>query len=97
IKSDQKDQMIAGKTKDTREWEIVVLNKKRSDINIRIEDQVPVSSNEEIEIEIDTISGGSVSEESGIVTWDFSIKTNKEKSFTLKYSVRYPKEFVVKL
>ena len=97
IKSDQKDQMIAGKTKDTREWEIIVLNKKRSDINIRIEDQVPVSSNEEIEIEIDTISGGSVSEESGIVTWDFSIKTNKEKSFTLKYSVRYPKEFVVKL
>lgn len=97
IKSDQKDQMISGKTKDTRAWDIVVLNKKRSDINIRIEDQIPVTSNEEIEIEVESISGGSLSEESGIIVWDFSIKSNKEKSLTLKYSVRYPKEFVVKL
>lgn len=73
-------------------WEINVRNKKKQDIYIVIEDQFPVSSNKEIEVERLEMSGGKYNEDTGIVSWNLNIKANDAvKNLILKFSVKYPK------
>ncbi|MGB0423370.1 MAG: mucoidy inhibitor MuiA family protein, partial [Flavobacteriales bacterium] len=96
IKADSKKEFISGKKNIEREWEITVLNNKRVDINIRIEDQIPVSSNEEVEID-SHVDGGKLNKDTGIITWDFDIKAGKKKEIKFDYEVRFPKNLMVKL
>ena len=96
IKADSKKEFISGKKNIEREWEITVLNNKRVDINIRIEDQIPVSSNEEVEID-SHVDGGKLNKDTGIITWDFDIKPGKKKEIKFDYEVRFPKNLMVKL
>ncbi len=78
--------------KETHAYEISVRNNKKSPINIRIEDQVPLSSNKEIEIEIEDISGANHNKDSGKLVWDLEIAGGATKKLKLVYSVKYPKE-----
>lgn len=54
-------------------------------------DQVPVSSLEEIEVEIQNASGALQNTENGEMKWIFSLEPNKKKEIDLKYAVKYPK------
>ena len=56
-----------------------------------IYDQVPVSTLEEIKIEVSEISGAKQDSESGEIKWEFTIDPNESKRFSLKYLVKYPK------
>lgn len=92
VKADQKKQLIAGTRKDIREWHYIVKNNKRESIRIQIDDHVPVSTTEEIEIEITDLDGGRHSESTGFILWDLELSSGKTKDFRLKYNVRYPKD-----
>lgn len=96
-KVDQKKQILAGKKTDVREFEYIVKNNKREKINIIIDDQVPVAMNEQIEVEIETISGGHHDASTGRVTWELKVDAGKSKNFKLKYGVTTPRELFVHL
>ncbi|MBI1267494.1 MAG: mucoidy inhibitor MuiA family protein [Cryomorphaceae bacterium] len=96
-KVDQKKQILAGKKTDVREFEYSVKNNKREKINIIIDDQVPVALNEQIEVEIETISGGHHNPSTGRVTWEMKIDAGKTKTFKLKYGVTTPRELFVQI
>ncbi len=73
-------------------WEINVRNKKKQEINIVIEDQFPISTEKDIEVERLEMSGGKYNEETGIVNWNLTIKPGESvKNLIMKYSVKYPK------
>lgn len=91
VKADHKKQVIAGMQKDIREWKIEVRNNKRESISIQIEDQIPVTTSEEVEIESETSNGARITEETGQVTWELDVASGKSKDMKLKYEVRYPK------
>ncbi len=97
IKADHKKQIIGSTQKDTREWEIEVRNNKREEIQIQIEDQIPVTTSEEVEIEAEMSSGSRLDEKTGKVTWELSINSGKSKDMKLKYEVRYPKGQYIRL
>ena len=97
IKADRKNQAIQGTRKDVREWNYVVRNNKRERINIQVDDHIPVTTSEEVEIEAETLDGGHLNEATGRVVWDYEIPSGKQKAFKLKYSVKYPKELYVRL
>ena len=59
---------------------------------ISIEDQIPLSSNKEIEIEIEDISGAHYNKDSGKLVWDLEIAGGATKKLKLVYSVKYPKD-----
>ena len=96
-KFDQKKQIIAGTKTDIREFEYIVKNNKREKINIIIDDQVPVALNEQIEVEIENISGGHHDHSTGRVTWEMKIDAGKTKTFKLKYGVTTPRELFVQI
>lgn len=84
-------QFIGSKKEETRAWKTTVKNNKNQAINMIILDQVPVSTIEEIEVNVQNISGAKQSLETGEIKWEFELKPNDKKEFELKYSVKYPK------
>ena len=82
---------IGSKKEESRVWNIDVKNNKSEKINMLIFDQVPVSTLEEIKIEVSELSGAKYDTEKGEIKWEFTIEPNENKRFKLKYLVKYPK------
>lgn len=84
-------QFIGNKKEETRAWSINVKNNKGQKINMVLLDQIPKSTIEEIEVELQKSSGSKYDTETGKIKWEFSLEPSKKKNFELKYSVKYPK------
>ncbi len=91
VKNFTTKQLIGSKKEENRVWAIDVKNNKKQKIDMIIFDQVPVSTLEEIKVDVLEISGAKHNVETGEIKWDFSINPNELKKFELKYSVKYPK------
>lgn len=91
LKDFTKKQFIGSKKEETRSWRMTVRNNKSQEINMIILDQVPVSKLEEIEVDVQDLSGGKKNKENGEIKWEFTLKSMEKKEFDLKYSVKYPK------
>ena len=91
VKNFTTKQLIGSKKEETKVWAIDVKNNKKQKIDIIIFDQVPVSTLEEIKVDVLEISGAKHNVETGEIKWDFSINPNELKKFELKYLVKYPK------
>ena len=76
---------------ESRGWEIAARNNKSMTVNLMIEDQLPVSTNKEIEITPSELSGGDFNKETGKLIWRMELSPSESKTFRTKYSVRYPR------
>lgn len=83
---------FGNKKEDTRAWKINVRNNKSQPIELLIIDQVPVSTNSEIEVDTQNVSGGALNAETGEVKWRLKLKPSDKKELELKYKVKYPKD-----
>ena len=52
---------------------------------------------EEIELEVQKISGAKHNKETGEIKWEFSLDPGDKKDFELKYSVKYPKNKILNI
>ncbi|MBN1157910.1 MAG: DUF4139 domain-containing protein [Bacteroidales bacterium] len=84
-------QLIGSKKEETRDWIISVRNNKSQRINMDLLDQVPVSTLEEIEVDVQNLSGARHDATFGEIKWEFTLEPNVQKDFNLRYSVKYPK------
>lgn len=91
IKDYSEKKFIGNKKVVMRSWKTTVKNNKSQEINMIILDQVPVSTTEEIEVNIQDISGAKHDLETGEIKWEFRLKPSETKELDLKYSVRHPK------
>jgi hypothetical protein len=80
-----------GKT-DSRSFEIVVKNNKKLPINLILQDQFPISTTKEIEVNDAKAPDAQVGKETGIATWNLNIPAGNEKKLQLSYQVKYPKD-----
>jgi hypothetical protein len=77
---------------DSKHYEITVRNNKNVPVNIIVEDQFPISTQKEIEVDDLKYDGGKLNDETKIVTWTYTIDPKQLKKMEMKYSVKYPKE-----
>lgn len=84
-------QFIGNKKEESRTWNITVKNNKDQQITISILDQVPVSTSQEINVEVEKQSGAKYNLTSGELKWKFSLSPNEKKELELQYTVSYPK------
>ena len=84
-------QFIGNKKQENRAWNISVKNNKPQKIHISIFDQIPVSTLEEIRVELGKTNTGKLNKETGEVLWKFELSPNASKKIQLRYSVKYPK------
>ena len=84
-------QFIGSKKQENRAWNILVKNNKSQKISISVFDQIPISTLEEIKVELDKSNTGKLNKETGEVLWKFDLNPSLTKKLQLKYSVKYPK------
>jgi len=77
---------------DTRRYEIVVKNNKRLPINLVLQDQFPLSTTKEIEVNETKAPDAQVEKETGIATWNLNVPPAQEKKLQISYEVKYPKD-----
>ncbi len=77
---------------ETYSFLITVRNNKTNTVRITVNDQIPVSSNSDIEVDDIELSGGRYNSQTGEVKWDLDIKPQETRELILTYSVKYPKD-----
>ncbi len=82
---------------DNRQYELYVRNNKQQPISIVIEDQFPISTTRDIEIDKMEYGNGTLDETSHKVTWTQSVDAKNEVKWTMAYSVKYPKDKILVL
>lgn len=71
--------------------EISVRNTKSSQVELTMEDQVPISANKEIQISIDDKGGATLDEATGKLTWKIKVRPGETQTFRFIYTVKHPK------
>ena len=83
--------VVGTNIKQTYAYEITVKNNKSEAVNLTIEDQIPVSQNKDITVEMLEASGGKLDELSGKVIWNIVLNPGEKRVLDLKFEVKYPK------
>jgi hypothetical protein len=92
IKEYSSKRFIGSNRTENKQYEISVKNGKQVAVNININDQFPVSTTKEIEVEDQKASEAKVDKETGMITWAISLRPGEEKKIYLSYLVKYPRD-----
>lgn len=90
-----KKSLLGTSRKESFQYDILVKNNRKVDVKLSIVDQVPISTESEIEVTVGELSGGEYNTVTGKVTWNTTLKPGESKKYTFGYSVKYPKEHTV--
>lgn len=92
-----KKQDFSGKTflgsnmKEKLSFEITVRNNNKAAINIEVHDQVPVSQQEDIKVDVIETTNVTPDPLSGKLVYNFTLEPSASKVITISFSVQYPK------
>lgn len=86
------DQFIGNKKTEVRGWNIELRNTKKQAINIVVEDQYPISTNEDIEVTLESARGAEVDKDTGKLKWTVTLKPGESETLNFRYAVKYPKK-----
>jgi uncharacterized protein (TIGR02231 family) len=91
IKEFSKKQFLGNNKIDYRNFEISIRNNKKQSINLIVEDQFPLSTMKEVEVDKIENKEAELDNESGKLKWTIQLEQGKEKKVGFRYSVKYPK------
>jgi len=97
IKDFESKRVLGVNKKDTYGWEISIRNNKNSIVSIVIDDQFPISSNKDIEVEQIENSNAQYNSTTGKLTWEMNLNPLETKKVHVKYSIKYPKDKIVQI
>ncbi len=92
MKKECKDKVVGTKHERTSVYSIEVKNLKSKSIELVIQDQIPVTSNPEIEIETLDLGKGTTDKSTGIIEWRFNLKPKGKKDIQFGYKVKHDKD-----
>lgn len=82
-----------GSTKtESNTWEVTIRNTRKEPIKILLEDQIPVSTDKEIEVKLTDAGYANVDEASGKLKWIFNIAAEQSQTAKFSFEVKYPKD-----
>ena len=90
IKDFTEDKFLSSNIERTFAFEIKIKNNKKSSEKITVEDQIPISKNEDIVVRLIESSGAQFNSESGKLKWIVDVDGGKSATKKLIYSVKYP-------
>ena len=92
VKDKCKDKTFSDNHLLTRTYDIVVRNNKNIPIRLVVEDQMPVTKEQDIKIEYLEDSGARFNTETGKLVWDFNLKPKDNKKLTFSFEIKSPKD-----
>lgn len=91
MKKKYKEKIIGNDVEKTSAYQIEILNNKNKSIELIVQDQIPVSRKDGIEIVTEEISKGNLNEITGIIEWKLDLKSKENEVLDLKYTVKHKK------
>lgn len=95
LKEKSGTKLLSSRKAQNFEYDIAIRNTKAEPIVIQIEDQYPISSNKDIEIELTAKAGATIDTEKGLLKWDLKLKANESKTLRFGYEVKSNKDQTV--
>lgn len=95
LKDKCKEQIIGDDKIVTKTIEITVRNTKTMDIAFELEDQIPITYDNTIRIELVKSDGASLNDLTGKLTWKMKLKPKETKKIVFSFEVKYPKDKVI--
>jgi uncharacterized protein (TIGR02231 family) len=87
---------FSGSTKkEMSSWEISIRNTRKEPVVIVVEDQIPVSADKEIEVQMINNGGASFDETTGKLTWKLLLDAEQSQSVRFSFEVKYPKDKII--
>lgn len=90
-----KEKMLDNDKLYTFAYEINIKNGNQKNIEIEIQDQLPLSNNKQVVIEKENISNATYNENNGFLTWKQNIKAKDSKKISFSYTIKAPKEMPI--
>lgn len=91
VKEETKEKFLGDKQLKYFTYELEVKNHRANNIDIIIEDQIPVPSNDEIKVSLLNTGKAEYIKKTGLLSWKFNMIAKQSKKMTFKYSVEYEK------
>lgn len=92
VKEEKKDKFLADKQLKYFTYELEVKNHRPNNVDIIIEDQIPVPNNEDIKVGLLSYGKADYVEKTGMLSWKFTLPSKQNKKMEFKYSVEYNKD-----
>lgn len=92
VSEELKELKIQKRTVTTYTFEIEVWNKSKDAIELLVEDQIPVTTNEDITIKLVEASNVDHNDTTGKLVWKLDLKPGEKKVITFGYSVEHEKD-----
>lgn len=92
LKDFSEKQTVGSNKKISQMYEISVRNKRKQEILIEVQDQAPISSNEQLTVDILERSEGRLDAETGLITWNIKVPSSETKKWKFGFSLRFPKD-----
>ncbi|MDQ7917044.1 DUF4139 domain-containing protein [Mesonia sp. MT50] len=88
----KKDKSFFGNTiKVNKSYAINLRNQKKTAIQLKLVDRIPISQNAEIKVEDVNQSAKEYNKQTGLLTWEFNLKANTNVTKEFSYTIKYPK------
>ena len=90
---------VGNSTTVTQSYLITVKNNQTKSAKLTLKEQYPISNNKDIEVKVVEVSPDATfnKTETGVLTWDVELKAGETRTFSVTYSVKYPKDRTVNL
>ena len=92
IKKFSTEVKVGDKIKLERSYEINVNNNRKDSISLNLIDQIPVSNEKSISVELMEKSDANYEKQNGKLIWNLNLSPNNILKKTFKYSVKYPQD-----
>ena len=93
----QSSVLLKGTKKIEFVYELSVTSRKKEAAKVTLTDQIPVSTDKTITVDIADISKGKLDEDTGKIEWEFDLGPGETKTFTVAYDVSWPKDKEVRI
>ncbi|MGA0556830.1 DUF4139 domain-containing protein [Larkinella sp. VNQ87] len=82
---------LSSSVRDSYSYKISVRNTKAEPVSLTVFDQIPVSTDSRIEVELDDRAGAEHNAETGRLTWNLALKPGESRDLVFRYTIKYPK------
>ncbi|REJ81712.1 MAG: mucoidy inhibitor MuiA family protein [Bacteroidetes bacterium] len=91
LKDKVKEKILADEKILTVSYELNVKNNKNMAISLKLKDQIPVSQDPMVKVELTERDGAELIQETGMLDWNLSLKAQESKKIRFTYEIRMPK------
>ena len=83
---------IGDKVKQERTFEVSLKNNKQERVTVKLVDQIPVSNDKSINVELLESSEGKLTKNNGKLTWLIELEPNTSVTKSFSYVIKYPED-----